>query len=258
MPCGFSKLFKEIELVSRLLTDRGWAEKNAGNLSIDITQESRVFCKFNSDEIKLDTTYENLKNRIFLMTYSGSKFRDIAENARERLLTIRINERGDGYRISSRALDRRPTSELRTHLKIHNFLRGIKSDDNVVLHTHPTELIALSHIKRYRTSEDLNKLLVSAHPEVYINLRGKIGFVRYALTGSESLAANTLKALRDGKRLIVWERHGALSIDKDVITTFDNLDIANKAAQIALLLFKSGFQPICLSRRELKELDSLI
>ncbi|MCX7958202.1 MAG: rhamnulose-1-phosphate aldolase [Deltaproteobacteria bacterium] len=254
----YKKLLKDIQTVSGLLCDNGWAEKNAGNLSVDVTGKADVPGRSFSSVQEFDTGFENLKNRLFLITYSGSKFRDIAEDAESNLLLIRISAEGNGYRILNSESQRRPTSELRTHLKIHNFLRGIDSEERVVLHTHPTELIALSHIKKYQSSAGLSRLLISAHPEVYINLRDSIGFVKYILTGSERLAQATLKSLKNGKRLIIWERHGALAVEKDVITAFDHLFIANKAADIALRLFASGRCPMRFTDREFSELKGLL
>lgn len=252
-----NQLLQDIEEVSQLLCDRGWAEKNAGNLSVDVTEIISKYQKIKDEDIiRLESRFEYLGKRIFLITPSGSRFRDIARWAKEILMLIKINENGDGYFVIANK-NKKPTSELKTHLRIHNYLRKINSESRVVLHTHPTDLIAISHIRELQSSERLNNILISAHPEVYINLSGRIGFVKYILTGSDRLADATLNCVKKGKSLLIWERHGALSIEKDVISAFDNLDIANKAAEIVLKLFACRKKPIRLSKKELKELDSL-
>jgi len=254
----YIKILKEIAAVSELLFGRGWAEKNAGNLSVDITDFfSPEILKKGSGYFSLDKRFGNLGNRVFLVTPSGSRFREIAQDVASQMMLVRINESGTGYYIHGKNSGRRPTSELRTHLKIHNYLRESRSDMRVVLHTHPTELIALSHIKKFQSSKKLSDILVSAHPEVFINLPDRIGFVKYLLTGSERLAEATLNALESGKTLIVWERHGALSVERDVMTAFEHLDIANKAADITLRLLMAGVRPEMLTQREFRELKGL-
>ncbi len=257
---ALKKILKDIENVSELLFDRGWAEKNAGNLSVDVTEIffERGLKKDRSALYRLDNHFENLKGHIFLITYSGSRFRDIGKDSKKNMLVLKIDDSGNGFYLLNSPGDRKPTSELKSHLKIHNYLREIRSDLKVVLHTHPTELITVSHIREYQSEKRLNDLLISAHPEVFINLPDKIGFVRYILTGSERLADETFKSLKRGKTLIIWERHGALSIERDVITAFDQLDVANKAAGIALNLLMAGRRPKTLTEKEFSELRELV
>jgi len=253
LPVGLSM---DIEEVSLLLTERGWAEKNAGNLSIDITDELRT--RSSGKHFILNKSYRALGNRCFLITPSGSRFRDIARGSRKILLVIRIDKDGTGYEILNYRAGIRPTSELDTHLSIHNLLREKNSGYRVVLHTHPTELITLSHIKDYHTDEKLSRLLYSAHPEVYINLADKIGFAKYSTTGTIDLAEATIRCIERGKSLVLWERHGVLSIEKDVISAFDHIDIANKAAEISLRLFMMGKKPIPLNKSQIQELRRII
>lgn len=254
----YNRILKDIALVSETLWRRGWAEKNAGNLSVDVTEfyflkrhkKSSIYFRF-------EKRFEYLKNGLFLITPSGSRFRDIAIDITNQLMLLKIDESGSGYYILSNFYNKKPTSELKTHLEIHNYLRIQKSEMRVVLHTHPTELVALSHIKEYQSTNKFSDILISAHPEVYINLANRIGFVRYFLTGSQRLADETLNLIKAGRTLIIWERHGALSIDRDVMGAFDHLDIANKAADITLRLMMVGKKPQKLTDYEMRELKGL-
>ncbi len=254
----YNNILNEIKIVSNLLCNNGWAEKNAGNLSVDITD---IFPhkKLKKDLLyfRLEEKLPYLKNRVFIVTPSGSRFRDIAEDTSKNLLMIKMDKDGCGYYQLGSQPQKRPTSELLTHLGIHNYLRENKSDFTVVLHTHPTELIALSHIREFQSTDRLNRILISAHPEVFINLPDKIGFVKYLLTGTKKLAEKTLDLVRSGKSLIIWERHGAISIERDVLTAYDHIHIANKSADITLKLMMAGKRVRFLTKEEILEISSL-
>lgn len=250
VPKPLNKVLREIAHISAIIYQKGWAEKNAGNLSIDITDMmSGASPALGRRDHPLGDSFQYLRDRYLLFTKSGSKFRDIADSPREGLIFVKVNNKGDGY-YSLRGEEReRPTSEIISHLVIQNHLRKIKSTATVVLHTHPTEIITLSHIKEYRSSIKLNRLLSSAHPEILINLPDGIGFVPYIPAGSKQLAYATLSEVRKGKRVIIWERHGALAIESDLTTAFDNLEIVNKAAFILLQMLIIGRTPYPLEQK---------
>ncbi len=241
---NLKKILKEISKISFLLFKKGWAEKNAGNLSIDITEiYNRGSCLSKKKSFPIGTEFKYLKNHYFLFTKSGSKFRDIAEDPLNGIVIIKINSQGNGYSVIEDSNSGRPTSEILSHLLIQNYLRKIDAPERVILHSHPTEIISLSHIKKFQASQKINKLLTNAHPEVSINLPDKIGFIPYIPTGTMELAEATLTGIQKGRTVIIWERHGALAIARDLTTAFDHLDIVNKAALIVLQLLSTGITP---------------
>jgi len=61
-----------------------------------------------------------------------------------------------------------------------------------VLHTHPTELIALTLIPGYSDESRLNKMLFSVQPEAVIANSHGIGLVQYTLPGTEQLQKKQL------------------------------------------------------------------
>ena len=64
--------------------------------------------------------------------------RYVASHPMENMAVIRISDTGDWYEIIA---DNpvRPTSELPSHLSMHDYLKGRGIDNKVVLHTHPTD-----------------------------------------------------------------------------------------------------------------------
>jgi rhamnulose-1-phosphate aldolase len=257
----FGIIVQQVKNVAEMLWDKGWAEANAGNLSIDITESL-----FSSDK-KINTPktnimlrqagYAHLGNRRILITGSGCRFRDIAEDPKNGMCIIQISQDGSAYGILDAYgfnKDIRPTSELATHLLLHDYSRKTGLKGSVVIHTHPTELVALSQIKRFWNENVFNLKLHGMLPEVKVVIPKGAGLVDYALPGSEKLAESTLEKIRKGYRIIIWQKHGCLAVSDSPIGAFDTIDILNKGAQVLLACLNAGETPEGLTEAELMEL----
>ncbi|MHA1569548.1 MAG: class II aldolase/adducin family protein, partial [Alphaproteobacteria bacterium] len=138
-------------------------------------------------------------------------------------------------------------------LRIHEHLRRQDAPQSVVLHTHPTELIALSHLPDCREQAAFNRALWCVHPEVKYNLPRGVGLVPYTMPGTEALAQATVDVFRRGYPVALWQWHGCVAIGADVGVAFDLIHIANKAAKINLLCRAAGFAPEGLTDAQLSE-----
>ena len=58
-----------------------------------------------------------------------------------------------------------PTSELPSHLSVHNYLIGKGSPYKASLHTHPIELVAMTHHRPFLEKDVLTQILWSMIPE---------------------------------------------------------------------------------------------
>ncbi|HPM75727.1 MAG TPA: class II aldolase/adducin family protein [bacterium] len=123
-----------------------------------------------------------------------------------------------------------------------------------MLHTHPQELIALTHLPQYLDQTALNRALWAMLPEVVILIPHGIGLIPYLRTGTQELATATATALENGHRVTLWEKHGCLAAGRDIVEAFDLIDTANKAAQILLTCLQTGRAPQGLSREQIEEL----
>ena len=87
-----------------------------------------------------------LFERSFLVTITGSSFRDFTRQPEKGLLLVGISDKCDGYHIllGDEGRESRPTKEFLPHLKIHGFLRRNGLPQKAVLHSHPNHLIALT------------------------------------------------------------------------------------------------------------------
>ena len=83
---------------------------------------------------------------------------------------IRIAADGKSYDIIAEQ-PIQPTSELPSHLLMHNFLRAKGRDNRVVLHTHPTDIIGMTHCKPFLDSEKITRTLWSKSAQIYFSAR---------------------------------------------------------------------------------------
>ncbi len=244
--------YGEILNVASLIQKNGWAEKNAGNFSIKLDfEDDRVY----DVSIPLSTSFPMLGNSLFLVTGKGKRMRDIAKNPIENTLLIRICSKGDSYSIITDG-DVVPTSELPTHLAIHNMIAQRGSDERVVVHSHVTELIALTHVKEYCNQKKLNNLLWQMHPETIMFIPKGVGFVPFMMPGSTEIANATIETLKN-HQIALWEKHGVFSIADNINNCYDLIDIIAKSAKIYFLCASTGTLPEGLNEKQLDGLASI-
>jgi rhamnulose-1-phosphate aldolase len=252
-------ILDEAAEASSYLWENGWAERNAGNLSVDISDALSSSIILSGDERfrPLAGSYPSLAGRSYLVTGTGRRFRDLAKDAGQNSCILRMTDGGDGFNIVWGGLDNpdfNPTSEWPAHLRVHEFLRASGAPENVVLHTHPTEMIALTHMPEYKNEQTLCQALWSMHPEVKVTLPIGIGFARYMVPGTEELAMETVEAFRRGFKIVLWEMHGCVAIAGSVMSAFDLIDTANKSAKILLMCRAAGLTPQGLEKHQQDEL----
>jgi len=240
-------MLKQIEQVAEVagyLWEKGWAERNGGNIVVNITDsldEATKKLPAIAGPFQIGWVMSNLKNCFFYCKGTNKRMRDLARDPMSNGSIIRICDDCASYEIIA---DQpvKPTSELPSHLAIHNYLVGNHPDYKASLHTHPIELVAMSHTKKYLDSDYLTKLLWSMIPETLAFAPLGIGVVPYDLPGSISLAEATEKEILKHD-VVLWEKHGTLAIGTDIIEAFDQTDVLNKAANIYMTARSMGFEP---------------
>lgn len=249
----------EVAEVAEYLWQRGWAERNAGNISVNISHliDTDLHEMDDYPSFELNSSYPELANKYFFVSGTGRRMRDLARNPLDNALLIKLNDQGNAYWIISRKKDSvsnfLPTSELPTHLGIHQMVKQRGSKEIVVMHTHANELVALTQIKEFCNEDKLNKLLWGMHPETMVFVPEGVGFVPYVTPGTEDIAVETLKVLEKHK-VALWEKHGIFSIGESVFDTFDTIDILAKSAKIFFLTKSAGYKAEGLSDEELEVL----
>ncbi|MDP1622692.1 MAG: rhamnulose-1-phosphate aldolase [Bacteroidales bacterium] len=252
-------VFIQIAGIAQYLWDRGWAERNAGNFSINVTGF------FNANEldrlsfypyVPLSKQYPHLARTVFILSGTGTRMRDVANNPVENVCFIFISDSGSAYHLideNPEGRSARPTSELPTHLAIQQQLLQKNAQEKVVLHAHVTELIALTQLAPFTTEKAVNSLLWGMHPETVLFLPDGVGFIPYTIPGTENIALETLNGFENHK-VVLWEKHGCMTVANTLAEAFDNLDILAKAAKIYFLCKSTGMEPEGLNHLQLKEI----
>jgi rhamnulose-1-phosphate aldolase len=246
---------REMAAVAEYLWHKGWAERNAGNMSVNVSH-----CAGKEDlgkkplNMKLEKAFPGLEGQFLMLSGSGTRMRDLAKKPMDNTCLVKIGRGGEDYLMkASGKTGLLPTSELPTHLAIHQKLLQEGRSEKAVLHTHVNELIALTQIKPYTGERAINELLWGMHPETILFLPDGAGFVPYTLPGTQNIAVKTLEALED-HRLVIWEKHGCLAIGESLFDAFDQIDILAKSAGIFFMCRNAGFDPEGLSKTQLEDI----
>jgi len=241
-------VLKEIATTADILWQKGWAERNAGNISVNVTSLLKPMDYLTDKkykEIPLPDAFPELCGHIILFSASGSRMRDVAANPSGNIVCLRINAPGntaDIIPLTNRPKTHNPTSELPTHLLMQQQFVLHNPGITTLLHTHATELIALSLHPKIQTKEALNEVILSMHPETVVFLPEGIGFVPFTMPGSPEIADLTAKEFL-GHKTVIWQKHGGLACGRNPQDALDNLDIAAKAARIFLMCRSAGYEP---------------
>jgi rhamnulose-1-phosphate aldolase len=257
---SLAEVQRQVTKVAEYLWQRGWAERNAGNISVCLKDLplTDLPAHYQDLYIPLTAPQPDVAEMCFFITAANSRMRDMARQLMNNAVIIRVTDDGTGYNIISHdgLTELRPTSELASHLGIHSMIARRGSSHRVVMHTHATELIALTHIKRLCNEQRLNRVLWGMQPEIKLLVPAGAGFVPYILPGTDAVGAATVRAL-ETHDVALWEKHGVFAIGNTPEETFDLIDIVAKAASVYLLCLSSGTEPEGLTDSQLNELGKI-
>ena len=245
----------EVAEVAGYLWQKGWAERNGGNITINVSdcldKEIRARSPLGSP-VAIGMTLPQLKGCYFYCKGTGRRMRDLARRPMENGALIRITEDCAHYEIIA---DQpvQPTSELPSHLSVHAFLLAKGSPYRASLHTHPTNLVALTHHPAMREKDVATRLLWSMIPETQAFCPRGLGMVPYLTPSSVELAEATIQTLSEDYDVVMWEKHGVFAVDTDILSAFDQVDVLEKAAQIYLSAHSMGFEPEGISVEQMRD-----
>ena len=243
--------------VAGYLWTKGWAERNGGNITINITawvDEGMRELRAITEPKPIGTTLPRLKGCWFYCKGTGRRMRDLARRPMENGSIIRILPDCAHYEIVA-DVPVAPTSELPSHLSVHDYLLAKGSPYRASLHTHPIELVALTHSKKWMEKDVATRMLWSMIPETKAFCPRGLGMVPYMLPSSVELADATIRAIDQDYDVVMWEKHGVFAVDTDIMSAFDQVDVLNKAAQIYISARNMGFEPDGMTEAQMQELS---
>ena len=243
--------------VAGYLWQKGWAERNGGNITVNITQyvddPMRQLSPI-SQAIPIGLELPQISDNWFYCKGTQKRMRDLARNPMACGSIIRILPGGTHYEIVA---DHpvAPTSELPSHLAVPNYLLAKGSPYRASLHTHPIELVALTHGKQWLEKDAATRMLWSMIPETKAFCPRGLGMVPYMMPSSVGLAEATIRTIDDDYDVVMWEKHGVFAVDTDIMNAFDQVDVLNKAAQIYIAARNMGFEPEGMTDAQMRELS---
>ncbi len=241
--------------VAGYLWKKGWAERNGGNITVNITEyvDDEIRQLPAISEVKaIGTTLPHIRGCYFYCKGTNMRMRDLARYPMDNGSIIRILDDCASYVIiADKPVN--PTSELPSHLSVHNYLIAKGSPYKASLHTHPIELVALTHSRKYLEKDVATNLLWSMIPETKAFCPRGLGIIPYTLPGSVELANATIKEL-DDYDVVMWEKHGVFAVECDVMQAFDQVDVLNKSAQIYIAARNMGFEPEGMTPEQMREM----
>jgi rhamnulose-1-phosphate aldolase len=201
----------DIAAVAAELAHRGWAEANAGNISVRLGAWPAV--------------------NALLVKRANVRMRDLARSPADGLCVLRFGAGDRSYSVVPKGA--RPSSELPTHVAVHDTLARLRHHDRVVVHTHPTALISLTHL--VPNPRQLVGRLLGAHTEGPLLLKDRLTAIQFLPPGSQALGQATADAI-ECYSAVIWPMHGIVAVGPTAAAALDLIELADKAAQIVLNL----------------------
>lgn len=205
--------------IAPLIWQRGWAEANAGNVSIRLSEVGK----------------DPNAAIYYLVSRTGTRYRQFASNPMQNMMIIQV-QNGEWQAVDESL---KPTSEWDAHLAIHQHLIHTKSPAKVVLHSHPNSVIAISHHEICKDVMRLNKELAEMLPELPLYMPKSVSICPHLPPGSQALADASGACLHD-TNAIIWLKHGLLCMGETLDQAFDYMEIIDKACDIWLQLARSS------------------
>ncbi len=128
--------------------------------------------------------------------------------------------------------DRRPSIEVPLHISLYKD----RMDIGAIVHTHSTYATALACAHKH---------IAPIVEEMVQVVGGDVRVAKYALPGSQKLAANVLTALRD-RYAVLLANHGMMGAAKTLKEALKICEIVEKAAKITAICNTVG-QPVPIS-----------
>jgi rhamnulose-1-phosphate aldolase len=257
MPQPIPSFLTEIIKTSRDIWSKGWAEANAGNISLRLVRDAVDMETLRTQPrewTQLGTRVPDLAGEYFLVTGSGRYLRNIELYPEKNVGILELNDAGSAYRIIwGFQPTGGPTSELMAHLRVHGTRKRVTNGiDRAVIHTHSPDLIALTHVMPLDTRK-LTRLLWEMMPECIVAFPEGIEVIPWALPGTSELADATATALVE-RRMAVWQFHGVIAVGRNLDAAFGLIDTAEKSASLHLKARSGGGVTQKLSKTQLKKL----
>ena len=214
----------------------GWDERNGGNISLLLDeQELEGYLDTRNVVRTILTGFEvpELDGRYLLVTGTGTYFKNMQYQPEKDLGLIRLSSGGkiaellwgwsDGGRF---------TSEFAAHLMSHAVRLKADPQHRVVVHCHPTNILAMTFVHSLDEREFTHTLWQMITECVMVFPDG-IGVMPWMLCGTSKIGEATAEKMKQF-RLVVWAQHGIYGTGRSLDEAFGLIETAEKAAEVYL------------------------
>ncbi len=215
----------------------GWDERNGGNLSYLLYEEDLDGYLDTSKVIRnipMAFDASEIIGKIFIITGTGKYFKNVQYDPAANLGIIRVAKDGKSVDLLWGFSDGgRPTSELPAHLMSHMVRLAIDPTHRVVMHTHPTNTIAMSlvHVNDERA---ISRSLWKMQTESIVVFPEGVGLLPWMPCGTNDIGIATAEKLKEF-RICIWTTHGIYGVGKDLDEAFGLIETVEKAAELYML-----------------------
>ena len=214
----------------------GWDERNGGNISYLLNEaEVAEYLDLNRVIRTIPTGFDAtaLIGKIFIVTGTGKYFKNVTDDPETNLGIIRIAQDGTtaellwGYKDGGKF-----TSELPAHLMSHIKRLEVNPENRIVMHCHPTNLLAMTYVHTLDERE-FTRTLWQMCTECIVVFPDGVNVLPWMLCGTNEIGEATAEKMKTA-RLVVWAQHGLYGAGADMDETFGLIETAEKAAEIYL------------------------
>ena len=214
----------------------GWDERNGGNISYLLnTEEVAEYLDLTNviRTIPLGFDATSIIGRIFIVTGTGKYFKNVDGDPETNLGIVRIAQDGCtaellwGYKDGGKF-----TSELPAHLMSHMARLAVNPNNRVIMHTHPTNLLAMTFVHTLDERE-FTRTLWRMCTECIVVFPDGVNVLPWMVCGTNEIGEATAEKMATA-RLVVWALHGIYGAGADLDETFGLIETAEKAAELYL------------------------
>lgn len=235
------KFFKDFCKTCENMYRLGWDERNGGNISLMLdAEDEKLFAgKTPVRRIPIPFSAKELIGKFFMVTGTGKYFKNVLSDPENNVGIFRISDSGDmaelfwGYADGGKF-----TSELPAHLMSHIARLKVDPENRVVMHSHPTNLLAMTYVHE-QDSDKFTHTLWQMSTECIVVFPDGIEVLPWMLCGTNEIGVATAEKM-SASRVVVWSMHGIYGAGKTLDETFGLVETVEKAAQIYMLTAPLG------------------
>ena len=227
------KAIKEVTEIIDLLYKHGWDERNGGNLSYILTEEEalEIAPKLKPiREYKYAVDLSLLVGKYLIITGTGKYFKNCLKDPRNNLGLVYVHDKNTLWLLWGLEDGGRTTSETPTHLLCHIERLKVDPTQRVVMHCHPDNVIAMTHVVPL-DNDKFTEILWKMQTESIVVFPEGVAVLPWILCGGTKIGIETSKLMKE-YRSVIWAQHGIFCTGKDLDEVFGLIETIEKAASI--------------------------